>query len=222
MSRPAKKKRGRARKAALAGLGGAAILASGSQAYSAVISVTPPPDLADLGEGTVNPGPGDFDHTDWDLDGDGTIDFGFNYRNVDNPQFTWQSNIWTDGTNGVVGYVGFFLDYADNLTAGTVVDGSSTFVGTTDQVALGSEYLYTPYGGFGSVDDIVRGFVGLRFQMADGVHYGFVEIETGEGFGLTFHSAAYESEPDVGITIPEPGSLAALALGAVALLKRRR
>ena len=47
----------------LSGLAGAAALAAGSNAYSAVVVVAPPADLADLGPDTPNPGPGDFDQS---------------------------------------------------------------------------------------------------------------------------------------------------------------
>ncbi len=211
---------------ALKGLAGAAALAAGSQAYGQVTPVATPADLANLGEGTANPGPGQFDPVAWDVNGDAVDDFGFNFRNIDDAVFTWQANIYAlNAGNGADGYIGFFLDYANNLPAGTTIDGGLNFVDAlAGNVALGSEYLGLPYGGFGSVDSTVRGFVGFRFLASGNTHYGWVEIETGEDFGLSFLGAAYNATPDAPIAageIPEPSTLAALAFGACALLRRR-
>ena len=124
----------------------------------------------------------------------------------------------------------FHMDYADNLTAGTAIGPASSFVGEGSplgaaQVALGSEYLYNGYGGFGSTAGPVRGFIGIRFAAAGNTHYGWVDLTVGEAEGIIFHGAAFEDTPDTAIeagAIPEPGSLALLAVGAAGLMGRRR
>jgi hypothetical protein len=68
------------------------------------------------------------------------------------------------------------------------------------------------------------GYLGFRFDLIDGTHYGYLKIDP-----FQIESATFETDPNVGIQIgdtavPEPGSLGMLALGAVAagLLRRKR
>ncbi len=60
-------------------------------------------------------------------------------------------------------------------------------------------------------------------------HFGWVRLSVDDQLGVVLHDFAIESEPDTAIaagagTIPEPGSLGLLALGAVGLaaLRKRR
>ncbi len=66
-------------------------------------------------------------------------------------------------------------------------------------------------------------YIGMRFDPGDGWHYGWVG---GVRDGLYFEAFAwgYETTPGVAIPAgaPEPGTLALLAFGAGALLRRRR
>ncbi|HEY6986850.1 MAG TPA: PEP-CTERM sorting domain-containing protein, partial [Bryobacteraceae bacterium] len=90
------------------------------------------------------------------------------------------------------------------------------------------------YGGFaangpnGSVAPGTFAFVGFRFNAADGVHFGWVRLAVNAGL-IDFDSAAYETTPNTAIlagAVPEPGTMALLALGAAGILgtviKRRR
>ncbi|MCP4246319.1 MAG: PEP-CTERM sorting domain-containing protein [bacterium] len=66
-------------------------------------------------------------------------------------------------------------------------------------------------------------YIGMRFDPGDGTHYGWVG---GVRNGWDFEAFAWGYETDVGTPIPagapEPGALAMLAVGAAAVLKRRR
>jgi hypothetical protein len=71
-------------------------------------------------------------------------------------------------------------------------------------------------------------YAGFRFAAADGTHYGWVQLSVNAG-AIDFVRAAYERTPGVAITagaVPEPSTLAMLAVGATAALgaviKRRR
>lgn len=202
----------------MSGLAGAAALAAGSQAYSAV---TPAASLPANIPGTVPSTPTPLTSL-WDVDGDAASDFVFRYE-------TFASGSWFSGigsfppNNAVVGYVGYFgpytLFYADNLGSGAVVDATDNFVGTNNYAILASRFSGTDYGAFRAPN--TRGFVGFKFEIGSNLHFGWIELETSRDGGVVFHSGAYESTPNTPIAIPEPGSLAALAIGAAALLRRR-
>ena len=72
-------------------------------------------------------------------------------------------------------------------------------------------------------------FVGFRFNVGADTFYGWVQLSVGPG-SIDFISAAYNASPGTSIAagaIPEPSSLALLALGAtgiagLVLNKRRR
>lgn len=79
-----------------------------------------------------------------------------------------------------------------------------------------------------------RAFIGIEFEMSDGVHYGWLEIEgatpsmenhlLGDN-SLIIHGWAYESNPGVGIVagaIPEPSSGILLILGAIGVWTIRK
>lgn len=66
-------------------------------------------------------------------------------------------------------------------------------------------------------------YLGVRFTIDAAIHYGWIGV-TRTGADLDAFAWGYETEPGVAIPagIPEPGSLAMLALGATGLLARRR
>ncbi len=205
------------------GLVGALAIAGGTSAYANPVSSTPPPD-------SMNTAGGADVFTNWDVDGNGTIDFTFQNRYPNSgTQVNWHLNFDPAvAGNGVVGYVGPFVNYANALMMGTNIGPSSTFQ-TSSQVVLGSNYGGTLYGGFATqVPPGTNAYAGFQFSAADGLHYGWLFLNVNAGV-IDFTGAAYESTPGVAIAagaIPEPGTMAMLALGAVGVLgatiKRRR
>jgi hypothetical protein len=84
---------------------------------------------------------------------------------------------------------------------------------------------YAYYTGYGyAMPAGVPAYLGVRFNLGQGNQYGWIGVIR-EGHGLDAFAWGYETQPGVPIpagAIPEPGSLAMLALGATALLARRR
>jgi hypothetical protein len=222
------------------GLAGALAIASGTSAYGNIVVVATPADL------TNSPG-GANTTVNWNVDGLGGADFTFNnrYPNTTAGSYgvVWQMNMnpftGTQGTNNLVSYAGPFVQYAFALAANTSIGPAGPFSTTLTQVVLGSKYSYGAqginyYGGFaangpnGSVAPGTFAFVGFRFNAADGVHFGWVRLAVNAGL-IDFDSAAYETTPNTAIlagAVPEPGTMALLALGAAGILgtviKRRR
>lgn len=215
---------------------GALAIAGGSSAYGDVVFVTPPPDVS------VPPGTATFSQN-WDVNSDGIMDFTINYRYPNTSSGSgviWQANLnpflGTQATNGAVSYQGAFIRYAFALSNGTIINAASPF-STVTQVTLGSRYLSggvpNYYGGFaaggpnGSVPPGTFAFAGFRFTAADGTHFGWLNLAVNAGV-IDFVSAAFDSTPGMAIAagVPEPSTMAMLALGAVGVLgmaiKRRR
>ncbi len=206
---------------AFKGLAGAVALAGASEAYAAVIQVTPPPNFTPT-SGTTNP-PSELP---WDVNGDGTVDFGmfFSQASVGG---VFTSGIYGYGGVGVaatVGAMGPYVAYVSRLSLGAIVGPSSGFAQDPGFIAaFASRYNGALYGNFVGANG--RGFVGFEFTAADGIHFGYFEIRTSDFVnaanpgGQVFFSAFYESTPNTAITIaiPEPGTLGALAFGTVAL-----
>ena len=211
---------------ATTGLAGAVAIAGGSQAYGAVVTVTPP--TAIVSTNALGTPVTEF----FDINGDGTSDLqltvGVNttyqaaYGGVSGSYVAYN----TFGVvNKVVGYAGAFGNYATRLAAGASVGSTSAFVYGQYLTILGSRFMGKNYGQFRT-----RGFLGFEFAAADGEHFGYINLmSTVAGksaatltSSLTFFSAAYESTPNTPITIPgglvpEPTSLAALAFGGAGL-----
>lgn len=222
------------------GLAGAIAIASGTSAYASIIQVFPPPDSMEF--------PGLTTSVSWDVNSDGTNDFLFTnrYPNTAPGDYgvIWQLNMnpfgATASTNGLLSYDGQFIRYAHGVTAYALIGPSRTGFSTQTQVALGSKYSYGPqgsfyYGGFAAdlgptgpdYESVAPGtfsFVGFRFNAADGTHYGWIRLSANAGI-IDFHTAAYESTPNAPIPtafldplVPEPGTMALLALGAVGVI----
>jgi len=204
------------------GIAGAVALAAGSAAYAGVVAVATPGDLVANGStGFFGAG----NDVSWDVDGDSIADLGFNFRGtpISPGAYEWQANVHTLGATTVSGYAGFFVSYyGTRLNAGDSVAGSG-LVGDPyyNQIAMGSDYASLAYGGWGGVGTTQTGFLG--FQLSSG-NYGYIEVAAGPG-GISFLSAAYDdSGADIlaGAGVPAPASLGMLAMGAGALLRRKR
>lgn len=111
----------------------------------------------------------------------------------------------TDGAGGVL-----------NLSSGDAVDGSLTYTNATDN--------FTDAAGGGTFAS-GSGFVGISFN--DG-RFGWIQVNNVDFGGGTFNVVDW-AVADLGDSItagqtavPEPGSLALLGLGGIALLRRRR
>lgn len=207
------------------GFAGAVALAAGSGAYGAIVTPALPANIPE-------PAPTVSNSSAWDVDGDSLVDFIFNFRYISASVPYWQSRVLTDPTDGE-GVVGtgpaglYNYFYGDNLAAGAVIGPASNFVptGTDIQVVLASQFGTYLYGNFLAPNG--RGFIGFKFNIGADTKYGWIELETGApgtGIGIRFLGAGYE---DSGASIlagqvPAPGTLAGLAFGAGALLRRKQ
>jgi hypothetical protein len=202
------------------GLAGAAALAASTEAYGAVVSVTPPANFIPS-SGVTSPA----NQTPWDVNSDGTTDFSLFFAQSSTAG-NWVSGIYGYGGVGVaaaVAYQGPFVVYVNRLVVGNTIGPASAFAQATGYVAVfASQFGGLPYGQFQSPN--TTGYVGFEFTAADGLHFGYFQVTTdhfqsaGSPGGQVFSQAFYETTPNTAITIvPEPGSLAALAFGSALL-----
>ncbi|MBX7212275.1 MAG: PEP-CTERM sorting domain-containing protein [Verrucomicrobiaceae bacterium] len=103
----------------------------------------------------------------------------------------------------------------------------------------GSQWIYNPGSGsglgvcqtvgsslvcFGYFWDFTVANIGVEFTLADGVHYGYVELEGIYGLGR-IRSYAWETDPGVPIVagaMPEPSRAVLIFAGMLAVLSHRR
>ncbi len=202
-------------------------LAASSSAFASLIPVVPPTDLSTpIGIGSGAP------ILNWDINGDSANDFSFVFRYYSNT--SWQALMGTSPTNNVLGDSSFTptANYARSYSAGALIaSGNPAFSGSgVAAIILGSLYSGSLYGGFARGGNFNQPrFAGFRFDIAGQPHYGFLEMAVnanGTNGTIDFISAAYESDPNVGIQtqsiVPEPTTLAALAAGGLAMLTSRR
>ena len=85
---------------------------------------------------------------------------------------------------------------------------------------------YKSSGSYGNFLGQSGKYLGVEFQIAGQTHYGWVQIDVNdEANEATINGYAYEDVAGAAIhagTVPEPGSLAMLAIGAAGIAARRR
>ncbi len=225
-------------KAVSGGLLGALTIASGTSAYGAIVNSTVPANSTiAAGDPTAN--------INWDVNNDGIVDFIFGNRfpAAGGSGVEWQINMNPAAGNAVLGYgAGATFGYGSAFTLGTSIGptapAGTAFV-TVAQVIMGSVFNGTPYGGFaspsapgnGSVTAGNFSYAAFRFAVGGQNFFGWIRMSANAGT-LNFTSAAWENVaggtiPAGSVAVPEPTTMAGLAMGAallggVALRQRRR
>jgi len=156
--------------------------------------------------------PGEITNTTWDVDGLGSTGPGL--RNNGNSSASFTGSNVVGGSSGISN-----LENGDIVSAAGASFIDCTVTSSGDVAALLSGWTKNVTGKFG-----------FRFTKSAVTNYGWGELRisgTPVGQGLTITKAYYESVAGAPITvgvIPEPGSLALLALGAagVAAWRARR
>ena len=189
-------------------LAAGAVIAAGTQAYADPIRFDNP-----AGEG----------HFDW-ADGaevdyvwlDMTLPAG-DQPGTEGPSTLGQRTFETIGrlSGAVKTEVGGYGDYyAIGVDAGELIPTGAPFAGSAD--------IY--YAGYSELPEGTVTYLGNRLDLGYGFQYGWIGVVR-TGRVLDTFAWGYETDPGVPIeagAIPEPGTLAMLALGATALLGRRR
>lgn len=209
------------------GLAGAMAIAGGTNAYGAIVNVQPPSNL------TTTAGTATGPTTTWDVNKDGTADFTFSIRYPNGTGVAWQDNMQGAAGNSVLGYgSAATYRYGSAFSLGTTIGPTpptGTAYSTALQTIMGSVYNGVPYGGFayngapgtGSVSAGNLSYAGFSFVSGGNTYYGWLRMSANAG-NMTFVSAAYNNTPGATIAagataVPEPGTLAGLAMGAAAL-----
>ncbi|MHC4767252.1 MAG: hypothetical protein ACYTEI_00915 [Planctomycetota bacterium] len=203
----------------------AAMIATGTQAYGEVIIFTNPPE----GE------PGHFDWPGWlditrpstEQDGlAGPSSVGHVYDVSYDGDWEVLHNL-TSGGASVAASTGFqFLTFTLPIGAGQQIGGDGLDFSSESNHAA-AWIIYDPYYYF--VESFFSGmassYMAVRFSDVDGYHYGWIKAARHYGWiDFDVFAWAYETEPDVPIIagIPAPGTLAALAFGAVVTRRGRK
>jgi hypothetical protein len=213
-------------------LAAAAAIAAGTQAYGEVVM-------------SINPAEGEPGHFDWTLSGDqlnplvwlditrpstdqgglvGPSSVGqiFGWFQPPSGYYFYEWNFTYGGASVATGPDG----YTRAFDGGEIIDGAIGSFESASTHAYLRTYLYGyPKWYFTGVPQ----YMAVRFNDADGYHYGWIGVVghyPGYDSLLTFTAFAwgYETEPGVPIVaqIPAPGTLAALAFGAVVTRRKRK
>lgn len=127
-----------------------------------------------------------------DFDNDGLSEISLNQQSY---------GVYMDGPANMVATSVSGYAYANNLSAGTVIDDNQTFLAN---VAL---CYYTGYSNSFCLTNGGDGFVGVTFLISGESHFGWVALEGVSGEGFTITGFAYEATPDTAINAGETLSL---------------
>lgn len=183
--------------------------------------------------------------TDFDLDGDGKIEFTLVRSGGDIDEYLDES--------GTKHYAVSFCDQVTlrlgegvSVTAlssptetGTLLDQNTSWLGVDETNVNGLLFQLDPLscdtqtgecaaGQIAPTGPFLNGgYFGLSFMNATGgLHYGWVHLEDNEGWNGPNYghvlAHAYESDAGVGIVVPEPGSVGMIMGGTAALMLYRR
>jgi hypothetical protein len=215
-------------------LAAAAALAAGTQAYGEVVIF-------------INPPEGEPGHFDWSwiqgpfpgtpeqwlditrpsTDQDGglgpsSVGQAFGYG-------SGVSNLTLGGASVVAFQYPWGGPYSTAMHSGETIDGGT---GMFESHARHAVYVQSGYGGDphlnSNFETGVPSYMGVRFIDVDGYQYGWIGVvrHGNDQYGLDFDAFAWghETEPGVPIVagIPAPGTLAALAFGAVVTRRGRK
>ena len=212
---PRRRRRGRRGKHAAQALAAGAAIAAGTQAYADPVRWD-------------NPGLGEPGHFDWAVPGAAT---GLDVRQGPAAQpaggsapSVFEQYVDDAGDFGVLfaptgggvevgGYLDLFLSPVYPAGHMTMMIPSG---------AAWNEHGYISYPYLGSLlPEGARVYLGLNFALEDGTHFGWISVAR-NSVELEAYAWGYETEPWVGISGPEPGTLLMLAVGAAVVGRRKR
>jgi hypothetical protein len=151
-----------------------------------------------------------------DLDGDLTNDFRIQ-TNVSDPDWI-QAQVVDTKSGNAVSLLSFSPTYTSMLGAGDTVDaswfnGDSGFSG----LSFGNLVGFDGNGPWSLIG--AHGFLGLQLDLADGIHYGWLEVTHGS---VIVGQMGYQTTANAGASIvPLPASLPLLASGFAGLMALR-
>ncbi len=225
-ARIAARKRGK-RGAAAAALAAGAAIAAGTQAYAAPVRFD-------------NPGHGDAGHLHWRGPNFGLslIDITLDHTQPGTaPEGPGVFQLRVNSGGGEyyqdTGFVATIVPSVSGIAYGLTYGGYRSILGVSEGTSIPGSmsfapHAYTvtyPYYGYSLLPEGQPTFFGTNFDLGNGGYqYGWFGVVR-SGASLEAFAWGYETTPGVSIpagALPEPGTLALLAFGAAAALRRRR